>query len=445
MRLWPSAPRRTALVLHQLGPAARGTGNITVARAPLFVAGALALGYLLLLGTVVDPLLPGHGNWDKPWDHQKYLAMAEQPLDLRIAPFSWRLLGPLIAGILPFSISTSFRITASLAVWLTAVAMFVLLRRLGHRDVLATVGMLLCLSLWWVAGYPLYNFWLPDALVYLSVLVLAIAAGDRRPVLFAIVLVVGVLAKEQVLIAAPLWYGLRTGRLFDGRRLAEMVAVAFPALVLLVAVRIILPAGNTDPAYLAQLGLALNVYDQLPPDPQVLFQKFGTLRLPAYRVLTQEWTSNAFGVLPLLGLAALPRSLVTLARWAPFIVLVYAQPMLAANTTRLIALAFPVIVILAVDGLAAIQNRLALPDLSLLAGAGSLLGGDLLAGSRTGAPVHEALLLAVTMASAAVLARIASPFGRSRPSAIAKSDAALVMAPTQPQGWRALLQCVRQR
>ena len=404
MKLWPLAARWT------------GTGTTTVARAPLFAAGAIAFGYLLLLGDVVDPLLPGHHNWDKPWDHQKYLVMAEQPLGLRIAPFSWRLIGPLIAGVLPFSISTSFRIVAFCTLWLTAVAMFVLLRRLGHRDVLAAVGMLLFLSLWWVAGYPLYNFWLPDVLVYLSVLVLAIAAVDRRPVLFAVVLVICVLAKEQVLIAGPLWYGLSTGRLFDGRRFAEMVAVALPALVLLIAVRIVLPAANTDSAHVAQLGLTLNVYDQLPPDPQVLFQKFGTLRLPTYRVLAQEWTLNAFGVLPLLGLAALRRSAVTLARWSPFLALVYAQPLLASNTTRLIVLAFPVTVILAVDGLAAIQRRLALPDLTLLAAAASLLVRDLVVGSRTGAPQHEALLLSVTMASGMILARAGSAVQR-RPNA----------------------------
>ena len=392
---------------HRLGLAALSNGTAAVARAPLLVAGAIAVGYLLLLGAVVDPLLPGHANWDKPWDHQKYLAMAEQPLDLRIAPFSWRLIGPLIAGILPFSISTSFRVIAFLALWLTAVAMFVLLRRLGHRDVLAAVGMLLFLSLWWVTGYPLYNFWLPDVLVYLSVLVLAIAVVDRRPVLFAVVLVVCVLAKEQVLIAAPLWYGLSTRRLLDGRRLGEMVMVALPAFVLLVAVRIVLPAGNTDSAYIAQLGLTLNVYDHLPPDPQVLFQKFGTLRLPTYGVLAQEWTLNAFGVLPLLGLATMRRSAVTVARWAPFLALVYAQPLLASNTTRLIALAFPVTVIVAVDGLAAIQRRLALPNLSMLAGAGSLLVRDLVTRSPTGAPEHEALLLSVTMASGVILARIA--------------------------------------
>ena len=56
-----------------------------------------------------------------------------------------------------------------------------------------------------------------------------------------------------------------------------------------------------------------------------------------------------------------------LAPWSPYVALVFAQPLLASNTKRLIALAFPVVVIGAVHGLAALQLRWGLHDLVLLA------------------------------------------------------------------------------
>src|SRR6476620_11084421 len=212
-------------------------------RARLGLASTVALGWVLALVAKTQPLLPGHPNWSKPWDHQKYAALAAHPFDMPVTPFRWRLLVPLMARALPFGEAMSFRVLTILAVWLTAVAMFVLLRRVGFDDRLAGAGMLLFLTFGWLTGYPLYNIWLPDAMVCLVIVLLAIAALDRRPVRFAVLLLIGALMKEQALIAAPLWYTLTTDRLVDRRRVLTTALLSLPALIALGGLHLLLPAG----------------------------------------------------------------------------------------------------------------------------------------------------------------------------------------------------------
>lgn len=367
------------------------------ARSPIGAAAAVALGYLLLLAARTDALLPGHVNWAKPWDHQKYLFMAGHPLDLRLAPFSWRLAGPLLAGALPFSTSTSFRVVGFVAVWATAVAMFVLLRRLGMDGVLAGAGMLLFLSVGWATGYLLYNFWLPDGLAFLCVVVVAVAAVDRRPLLFAAVLVAGVLVKEQVLLAAPLWWSFGP----DRRRFVEAGLLAAPAIAVLAAVRVLLPSGNEDAGYLAALPFGLNAYDALPSDPASLYEKFSPVR-EGYPWLVAEWSVQVFGTLLPLSLAAWQENLRALARWWPLAVLALAQPLLASNTHRLVVLAFPVVVVTATQGLGALRDRfgpwlLALPV--------ALLALDVAAPRNTSRLLLETAVVAGAAAFAALAAR----------------------------------------
>lgn len=370
-----------------------------VPRAQLVTVAAVAVGYVVALAARTDPLVPGHADWLRPWDHQKYQAMAEHPFELRVAPFSWRVLEPLVVHLSPLGTAVSFWLLAVAAVSATIVAVHVLLVHLGFRPLLAWAGTLAFCSLGWVTGYPLYNIWLPDALAGLAVVLVATAAVDRRPARFALLLVLGVLVKEQALLAAPLWYSFglvgpapgaaggaargagvvtRARALLDLRLLARTAALVAPALLAVAAVRTALPAGNGDPQVLADLGLAANGWDSLPQDPRVLLATFGRPRLPYLALGIVQWSVAAFGAVGLLGLAAPLVNARALVRWSPFLLGVYVQPLLASNTTRLVAIAFPVAVIVAVQGLDRLQQRLGLHDVTVVAVPLALVVADLL-------------------------------------------------------------------
>lgn len=375
-----------------------------VPRRELAVVAGVALAVTVLILLRNQPLAPGHENWLRPWDHRKYLFMAEHPFSLRLAPFSWRLLGPWLAGLLPVAPLVAFRSIAFVSIWLTAVVLHVLLRRQGHPPHLAAGGMLAFLSVGWATGYPLYNSWLPDALAFLVVALAVLAARDQRPVAFAALLVVGVLARETVLFVAPLWYGLNVAKPVDRHRLVETIGLAVPAVVVGLAVRLLLPAANTDAAYVASLGMPLNAWDRLPADPVSLFEVFGEpLRLPALPALVPAWIVGVFGTLPLLAAAAGRRALVTLLRWSPFLLLVLAQPLFAANTLRLVALAFPAVVVVATDGLAALERRLRLSPAAVVAIPLSLVAADLAVPGNAVWFVPELLLVGGLLALGALL------------------------------------------
>lgn len=317
-------------------------------RALLGVVGGAVL-VLLALAAQVDVLDEAHRNWNKPWDHQKYRHMADHPLELRLSPFGWRVLGPLLVTVIPVANDLAFRIVSLTALGGTAVVVFLLGRRTGFSDAAAACGSFVYLGTWWSTGYLVYNPWLPDALTFLIVGLLALLALDRRGWQFAVLLAVGVLVKEQVLLVVPLWWTL-SRRPWSWRPLLQTGALLVPALVVMACVRAGLPAENADPGHASDLGLELNAYDRLPQDQQILFEKFGRERLRSFPGEIRDWTAGVFGVWPLLGLVDWRRCGSVLLRWSPFLVGVYAQPLMASNTHRLVALAFPVAMLLVAGG-----------------------------------------------------------------------------------------------
>lgn len=401
----------------------------------------------MALAAKTHALLPGQPNWSKPWDHEKYRALASHPFDMPVAPFRWRLLVPLMARALPFDTATSFQVLSIGAVWLTAVAMFVLLRRIGFDDCLAGAGMLLFLTFGWLTGYPLYDVWLPDAMVCLVIVVLAIAALDRRPVLFAVLLVLGALMKEQALIAAPLWYTLNTDRLLDRRRLVMTTLLCLPAVVALGGVHLLLPAEPITATDAARTGIHLNQWDLLPQNPSVLFATFGQPRLATYPLLAVNWTIGAFGTAALLALCAARKNARVAARWLPFLALIYLQPLFASNTKRLIALAFPVMVIMALNGIIELRARLRLHPSVVLAIPAVLLVPDYISRVNVRFPVEclnlAALVVAYSAAKHFTATRAARrsdrhPSTRAGSTRTAPYDAPGVVEKFQP--CRALLQ-----
>lgn len=359
-------------------------------RVLLWVIGGSALVLLALVGQV-DVLDETHRNWPKPWDHQKYGYMADHPFDLRLSPFGWRILGPLLASVLPVANDVAFRIVGFSALWGTSIMVFLLGRRARFSDAASACGSLVYLGTWWSTGYLLYNPWLPDALAFLVVAVLALLAMDRKAWQFAAVLVVGVLVKEQVLLAVPLWWTL-SEKPRNWRPLLQAGALALPALVVIACVRFGLPARNSDPSHIRALGLDLNAYDRLPQDQKVLFEKFGRDRLEDLPAHVFDWTRVVFGTWPLLGLVDLRRAGMVLLRWSPFLAGVYAQTLVASNTHRLVALAFPVVALLVAGGVDRLRERGALTSASAI-GIGLAAAGVAVAFPNRPAPWWTALAI----------------------------------------------------
>ena len=301
----------------------------------LLVAGvALLLTIFLLIGT--DLMTYGHPDFAEAWDHHHYLQMATgNPLDFHYSPYCWRVGVPLLTKALPLDVQTSFLLIAIVSVWMGGVAVYYLARRFRFSHTHALIGLIMFFSLDWGPKFVLYDFWLPDALGFLLLVLLVDCAAGGKAVQFGALLALGATVKESTLFAAPLYYSLGARRAFDGRLALRLMLVVLPAVAVLIGVRSVIP----------QMGGSYD-YGQL-------FREIGLPRLTDLSLRTvYRYTIGTFGVMVGgLALLSLRRHAVVLLRLAPFLVLVYLQPLFAVNEERLLIAAFPAMIVLALYGI----------------------------------------------------------------------------------------------
>lgn len=215
---------RTALVrLTSSHPAVAGLG-ITVA--------AIAVFALL---TPPIAFNDGLGN-----DGKRYADLTEglrgKPADLPWGPFAYRVLPSALVALLPFDIPTGFLIVNIGSALATALLLLRLLLRFGVATQIALVALVwwlvLPMGLRWDIYYPV----LGDAFGFFILVVLVTCALERRLGLFAVALVAGALARENLLMAIPfLWRAhLRTKPI---RWTVVVALVSIPALAALLAIR----------------------------------------------------------------------------------------------------------------------------------------------------------------------------------------------------------------
>ncbi len=330
------------------GPPAR------VDRRDLLLAAGVAALCTGLLWFRTDHLTPGTPYFALPWDHHMYIAMAVQgPFGFHIAPYGWRVLAPALVWVMPFSAQLGFQLVSIATVWATGVAVWVLLRRLGFAAPIAVAGLLLYFAVGYATKWTLFDFWLTDPLAFLLATCAVLLALSGRDVGFAVCLALGAMAKESVIFVAPLAYTLRAARPWDRSLAVRTIGATLPAVAVLVALHVGIPARNADPAYVARFPAAIR--DNVIPHytyGSVLHHIVGKRLHHLGSTLVR--TVSAFGlVVPLLAVVGLrsPRARSFALRSVPFLVLVLTQLLFAYNTERLLVLGLVAVVPMATWGL----------------------------------------------------------------------------------------------
>ena len=308
-----------------------------------------------------------HQNFPRPWDHHKYLEMAESDLlDFHIAPYAWRVGTPLVANILPFDLMTSFLLITFLSTWITAILIYCIARKLGFSPWIALTGSILWLTLDWGARFYLLDFWLVDPFAELFIVAAIYAALVRRSVLFIVLITLGVTVKESVIFVAPLYYSLSTTRLVDARLALRTMLFTIPPVIMLFIIRSTIPAWNDDPEYVAELPkrLWLVQLESARYDPLWYLRVHG---LDRSRYLTVDalrmFTVGAYGLmLVILPLFSIRKNLWLALRFLPFLLLVYSQTLFGDGRERYIVVAAPIVVLLALNGVEAIRSQLEIRD-----------------------------------------------------------------------------------
>lgn len=337
--------------------------NASETRLPPTAVAAVGLTSLVLVTLLwvrTEKLLPSDPLFVFPGDHHIYLFMSEHRLGgFHVAPWCWRILVPLTVRLLPFSTIAGFHLIAFVSLWAAGIGTYLICRKLGFRPEVAALGTLLFYGLSFAAKWNVFDFWLTDAaaFAFLAAAVAFLLSG--RDVGFAVCLGLGVLAKESVIFALPLYYMFRKERPLDRDAAVRMLLVGLPAIAALVAVRIGIPAWNSNLAYTQALPkpIAANArtvsdYSLVAVARNIISKRLATLGPTLVR------TASAYGllagILPFLGGR---RALRMAARFSPFLALVYGQLLFALNTERLLVLAFPAVIPLALCGVENLRDR----------------------------------------------------------------------------------------
>ena len=283
---------------------------------------------LLFVNLVVIAPRPVDTIWACDCDEAAYWRIADG--HSAAAPFAWRVLYPTLVRLIPLERETAFAVAMYASLMGCGVLLYKLLRRYGFTPDWALIGVALASTLPHFAPYLAWNVYLVDGFAMLFVLLAIYAAKTRNGVLFMAALTFGIMAKEAVLFTALLWWTLASAP--SRRGFLQTCLLTMPALVVLALLRAVIPATSTYS------------YPELVP---IVLQR----RLDVIVPLTEY---APFGVL--LPLAVFGRS-DTLKRYAPFIALIYLQLLFATDTGRLLVMAFPPLVIAALEGLTRLVKR----------------------------------------------------------------------------------------
>jgi hypothetical protein len=285
----------------------------------VFVASAVVLAALLPALADRHQATTGDGGF--------YVRMARDPGLFVDPPWGYRILTPWLAAAVPGSTQLGFDVVTVVSLALTAALLFALLRRTSGEDV-AWWGVVFFLVSGAVAG-GLSNPYLVDPLAFVFVIGGFTLAFARRWLWLALVLAVGVLAKETTLfvIAVGLVLGLR---LLPRARLWQLaVVLAAPIAVYLLLHRTSLVfSEHWEHSYLGEVRRVIP-YER---------EKVGLVRAPIQALL------YSFGPL-WVGLALGFRHLER--RWRvafPYLVLVLSGLAVGEDWPRLLGYGFPIVI-----------------------------------------------------------------------------------------------------
>ena len=313
--------------------------KIQVKKLEYFIVAIFVLIFLVILYVTTPHLTPSHTDYSLPMDHHSYIAMALDPFKLVNAPFTYRILPSLIAWLLPFELTINFQIITLISLFCTGIILYDLYRQYFDA-LLAFTGITLFFSLEFAARFLFYDFWLPDASAFFFMTLCFWAITKSKLVTYSISLTIGVLCKEIVLFTIPVFLIFEFSREKINKESSfRVIKGIVPALLLFVVLRVlIVPASQIDS------------YDYF-----LLLQTIGIQRLTSLPNSLYRYTITTWGLILFVYPLFTNKNQITswIKHYSFFLVLIYAQLLIAVNTERLLVAGFFPVIFLCLKG---IQN-----------------------------------------------------------------------------------------
>jgi hypothetical protein len=355
---------------------------------------------LFLYGQIDFTRLP-YARWDLA--NYRMMAQAAPQLAEKIPqPFAFRVLGPYLAGLLPFADPLAFQILTNLCAFLLIILFywFLIDRQVPPVAALAAAAVFaMNRALFGISTWDFFQ--LNDLLVLIFLLLLFLAMYRGRWLLFGLIFFLGAATRETTLILVPVVFVY----LWETRRLraegVRALLAMLPGLLLFVLLRLLIPAWGPGLLEALRANLAKLI------SPESWFRLLINAFLPVSLVLI------IFFDITLSFFRARKYALV-------FVILVFLATLFGSNTERLMAPAFVVYYWLIAVILASFTER---PLLLWLVLAASFVASLHHSVARFPLPSRTLTLIASLGALAAVSAaligyRLLSHFGSQRTSQV---------------------------
>jgi hypothetical protein len=168
-------------------------------------------------------------------DTQYYGRLAENIADPARLPYTFRLLTPWLASIIPLDTESAFTAITIVALVVTATLLYVFTRQLGY-DASSSQGALVVFLCSSVVIRMLTTPTYVDSLTYALTIASLLALMTRHDVLFCILLTIGVVNRETALILLPTYLVARWPTRDSAAWLRAMIVCAIPVIALAIVV-----------------------------------------------------------------------------------------------------------------------------------------------------------------------------------------------------------------
>jgi hypothetical protein len=219
--------------------------NYTVKNNPLWLVLLGTALMIFLSGTIPYTTLP-FSHWDLL--NYRNMAQAAPGIDLSVCPpYTYRILGPYLIGLVPISDVHAFYWAAVILSFVLVAAYYSLACRLGlSRGIAALVTVLFTMNRYFF-GFTVWDFFQIDDLISEVLLVLLfISMLQGKWLRYSLLLAAGALTRETVFIIVPttlvhLWENKKLKTSF-----LSLVGATAPGLLIFIGLRILLKSTCTD-------------------------------------------------------------------------------------------------------------------------------------------------------------------------------------------------------
>lgn len=267
-----------------------------------------------------------------------YERIARNPLGVHTFPFGYRIGLPGLVHLLPFGYTTGFRLVAIAAAGGASAFAYLLMRCFSaDRRVCIGLALLMCLSPPFVV-VAIRNGRNTDIATVLLLMAGTYFVVRRRYLAFALTLLIGAAVREAVLFLIPLAYAVWADRLVDRRTISRLLAVALPACIAYLAIRVGLQTiGEAKvPGYGGSIvGQRLSVIGQGLSDPARELRRMFTIYGPLWIIAPLALRDLAFARRGLVLVACALASMTFALDWGRMILL--AAPVFYASSAYVLS------------------------------------------------------------------------------------------------------------